>query len=243
MAKKKIKKKHKQKKRSVLRNKWVALLTVATISFGFNVLYQIYKKPTDLVSIIYPGSSTSIFGTWSYFQDSFNSHSTKLVSAKTLASIAQVESSGRFAASPEWQWKLSRGVGNIFAPASSAIGLMQITKGHKNSVSKFCKTQKAKEHVCKNRSWWLRLIPGHSIHLAAVYIDKTIHSIIRQQKKTISKVNLIKLAAITHLCGEGKAKLYARSNFKFSNFRKCGTHSAINYVNNVVRMSKKLTNK
>ena len=158
----------------ILRKPWLSFAFLLLVLFIVNFIYQIYQKPTEVISSFYAGQSSDLNGTWKRYKNLFINNSTEHINAKTLASIAQVESAGQWAASPSWQWKITDNWRKVFSPASSALGVMQITKGHQKSVLQHCQTESVKSKLCNNTSWWARLWPSHSINLAAIYIDKTI---------------------------------------------------------------------
>ena len=237
-----MKNKNKVKKsrwRFILRNPWGVSLVVFILLSVVNLLLQIYKKPTEVLSVIYEGETLRLEQNWFKYQDIFKAHSTEYVEAETLASIAQVESGGRIWASPKWQWNWTWDYQQIFAPASSALGLMQITSGHMQTVSRYCEQEGKRNSLCEKQKWWSRLLPSHSVHLAAVYMDKTLRGMVKQMGG-INNQQRVDVAAITHLCGDKKAWTFVKDNFRFQSFSYCGAHKASRYVGRVKRLHKRL---
>ncbi len=54
-----------------------------------------------------------------------------------LCAMAQVESSGNPFASPKWKWQRTTDIKKIYAPASSAVGLLQYTNGTFKEAKQF----------------------------------------------------------------------------------------------------------
>ncbi len=232
----KIKKNNRRKNlplfRIILRNRWGLILTSLIMGAGVNFIYQIYRQPTEILSLVYPGKSSTLEETYERYMETFHHAATPTVRPELLASIAQVESSGRVWASPPWEFKIGRGWDRIFAPSSSAFGLMQITKGHHQRVGEMCLKGRDSSSLCQDHKVWSRIFPSHSIKMASVYIEKSIKKYINN--KNYPEDKLVKAAAIAHLCGEGRLDSFIAANFTFKNFKTCGSHNAVKYVNTVL---------
>jgi len=202
--------------------------------FSVNVIYQVFKKPSELISLFFAGSSKTTQETWDAYGDLCRKHETENISAEFLCAMAQVESGGNPFSTPEWRWRITTDLDQIYAPASSAVGLMQYTDDTFKEAKQFCihdhKVVQAGSILEFKKCWfnilYTRLCPSHSIEVTSARLNYLLKKILGQRGyvKT-SDENKIKLAAVIHLCGEGKGKRFARKGFDFEAVSPCGTHS------------------
>jgi hypothetical protein len=155
-----------------------------------------------------------------------------------LAALAQVESSGNPVARTYWRWRWSFNPLAIYRPASSAVGLFQMTDPALAEAARFCVRGNAvTETGCGSTFLYIRAIPSHAIELASVYLDRQVAMVLglagdvkasAQQKQD--------LAAFIHLCGAGPAAAYARRKFQMIPGERCGDHLVAGYVARVSAM-------
>ena len=114
-----------------------------------NWVYQVYKKPAELVHLFYSNQPKTLSSTWSEYNEYFEEHSTKVMTKEFLGALVQVESSGRFLATPKWRWRWTTDITRIYSPASSAVGLLQYLDATFESAKRtfFFPKKKVKEYV------------------------------------------------------------------------------------------------
>jgi len=103
-----------------------------------NVVYQVVRKPTEL---FFPVSGTLYkipSATWKAYEPIFRRHSTAALSPEFLAALAQVEGSGNPIVRTYWRWRWSRKPFEVYRPASSAVGMYQITDGTFDEARRYC---------------------------------------------------------------------------------------------------------
>ena len=227
--------------RLIFKSKFNFLITVAILGFVINFVVQIYRKPSELISYWYSGQASGIEETWNRFGDDFISYSTPYVFPEVLASLAQIESGGRVWASPLGQVKIKTNLDRIYAPASSAIGLMQLTDGHFEQARKYCIVKGELKRGCTMNWIYSRLWPSHSIELAASYLHMSIAKLRKWYRRQFKKTDLIKLSSVIHLCGPEKAAIFVEDQLEFRRFKQCGDHRVDRYVNKVLSFSKKFS--
>ena len=154
--------------------------------------------------------------TWRQYGPLFRTYSTGTITPELLAALAQVESSGNPVARTYWRWRLSLNPFAIYQPASSAVGLFQMTDAAYAEAARFCIRENAViDTGCGFTSLTIRAIPSHAIELASVYLDRNVAAVLaRAGDVTASPQQKQDLAAFIHLCGAGPATAFARRNFQ-----------------------------
>ena len=108
----------------------VAVLGIAAVLFlAVNWVYQVVHKPTEL---LFPVSGTlykSPPETWREYSSLFDKYSTDIMSPELLAALAQVEGSGNPIVRTYWRWSWVPHPFEVYRPASSAVGMYQLTDG------------------------------------------------------------------------------------------------------------------
>jgi len=205
---------------------------------GLVILFQLIKKPTEIIGFAFNTQKKSIYKTWKTYRPLFESHSTEIIKPKFLAALAQVESGGDPLASPNWSFKFPSSFFNLFSPLSSSVGLYQFTTATFNKASRLCihrgnvvKTGKWYDiQSCWFNALYTRLIPSDSIEVASAYLDVSVKKIMRAFRlKRLTKEKQEKLASVIHLCGYGRGKTLVRNNFNLNNMKNCGSHNVKNY--------------
>jgi hypothetical protein len=207
-----------------------------------NAAYQVVRKPTEL---FFPVSGTldkDPAETWFEYQRIFRNHSTAAISPQFLAALAQVEASGNPVARTYWRWSWTLDPLDVYRPASSAVGMYQITNGTFDSARRFC----IHDHVVVSdgpwyawRSCWFnwlyfRVVPSHAVELTSAYLDRAVSgALARYGIRNASPAQKEDLAALIHLCGAGIGDRYARNGLRLAPTLRCGDHSAARYVGRV----------
>src|SRR5262245_16218012 len=92
-----------------------------------NGCYQVARKPTEILGLVMPSSAKGPRSTWAEYGLLFRRHSTDVMRPAMLAALVQVESAGDPVARTYWRWRFSRNPLEVYAPASSAVGILQLT--------------------------------------------------------------------------------------------------------------------
>src|SRR3954468_24202148 len=177
-----------------------------------NIAYQTVRKPTELFVLVGHALDKEPSDTWRQYGPLFRKHSTATITPELLAALAQVETSGNPVARTYWRWRWSFNPLAIYRPASSAVGLYQMTDPALSEAARFCiRGNAVTETGCGFTSLYTRAIPSHAIELASAYLDRNVAEILaRADDVKASAQQKQDLAAFVHLCGAGPATAYAR---------------------------------
>lgn len=222
-----------------------ALLFVLAVSL--NWIYQVIRKPTELFFPVSHALSKTPAETWRKYAPLFRKHSTATMTPEFLAALAQVEASGNPIVRTYWRFSLDRDPLDMYKPASSAVGMYQITDGTFEQTRRYC----VHHHVvvadgpwddprsCWFNSLYLRVIPSHAVEMTSAYLDRVVAGILaRHDIRRATLQQRQNLATLAHLCGAGAANLYARRGLKLAPGQKCGDHSAQAYLAKVQAMQR-----
>src|SRR5207302_10778664 len=102
-----------------------------------NIAYQMIRKPTELFVFVGHALDKDPSETWRQYGPLFRKLSTATITPELLAALAQVESSGNPVARTYWRWRWSLNPLAIYRPASSAIGLFQMTDPARTEAARF----------------------------------------------------------------------------------------------------------
>ncbi len=212
-----------------------------------NGMYQVVRKPTEL---FFPVSGTLFkrpAETWDAYQSIFRRHATGAISAEFLAALAQVEASGNPIARTYWRWSWSLDPLELYRPASSAVGMYQITDRTFEQARRYC----IHRHVVVEdgpwhawRSCWFnwlyfRVVPSHAVELTSAYLDRAVSgALARHGILEATPTQKENLAALIHLCGAGTANRYARRGLRLSPGLRCGDHDAGHHIARVNAMKR-----
>ena len=90
---------------------------------------QAVRKPTEMFFPVSGSLAKAPAETWRQYGPLFVKHSTAVITPELLAALAQLEGSGNPVARTYWRWRLSWNPFEVYRPASSAVGMFQITDG------------------------------------------------------------------------------------------------------------------
>jgi Transglycosylase SLT domain len=209
---------------------------------GVNWIYQVARKPSELLFPVSGTLNKAPAQTWRQYALIFRSNSTKTVGADLLAAIAQVEGSGNPIARTYWRWSWSIHPLQIYRPASSAVGMYQITDSTFAEARRYCIRDHAviedgpwsDWHSCWFNAFYSRVIPAHAAEMTAAYLDHHINAILmRHRLAPVSEQRNEQLAAIIHLCGAGAADDFARRGFRLSADQHCGDQGVYRYITRI----------
>jgi hypothetical protein len=223
----------------------MAALVVVVLWLGINWIYQVLRKPSEL---FFPVSGTlykSPAETWAEYAPIFKKFSTEVMTPDFLAAVAQVEGSGNPVARTYWRWSWSSQPFEVYRPASSAVGMYQITDGNFAEARRYC----IRDHVvvadgpwndwhsCWFNSLYARVIPSDAVEMTSAYLDRSVALILeRHRMSSAALLQKQMLAALIHLCGAGAGDEFARRRFRLAEGQHCGDTSARVYIERVESM-------
>lgn len=213
-----------------------------------NTAYHVARKPSELFFPVSGSLFKTPAETWRVYGRTFRRHSTPTISAELLAALAQVEGSGNPVARTYWRWSLSANPLELYRPASSAVGMYQLTDGTFEEARRFCIHDHA---VAMDGPWndfdscWLnvlytRVLPSHAVELTAAYLDHRVARTLSRRGITRAELSQKRdLAAVIHLCGAAAGEGYAARGFRFRPGQRCGDHDPNRYLAKVREMTRR----
>jgi hypothetical protein len=215
-----------------------ALVAVAVWA-AVNWMVQVARKPTEVFSSVSGSLAKAPAETWRQYGVLFAKYSTPVIPPELLAALAQVEGSGNPMARTYWRWRFSWNPFEVYRPASSAVGMFQITDGTFAEAKRYC----IHDHIVVEdgpwydpRSCWFnalytRVVPGHAVEMTAALLDRTVaRTLDRNRVATATLRQRQDLAAVIHLCGSSAGDAYARRRFRLRPGQRCGDHDARHYL-------------
>jgi len=223
----------------------ICLLVIAAVALAVNGIYQVIRKPTELFFPVSGTLNKTPPATWRQYHSAFEAYSTRNISPELLAALAQVEASGNPIARTYWRWSWSLHLFSVYRPASSAVGMYQLTDGTFAEARRYCiRDHQVIEdgpwkdwHSCWFNSLYFRVLPAHSIELTSAYLDRAVLATLdRHGLASATPRQRQELAAVIHLCGAGAGDVFARRRFRLTDGQKCGDHEVRVYVARVNEM-------
>jgi hypothetical protein len=95
-------------------------------------------KPTEVLSPLSNRFNKAPIETWRHYAPLFRQYSTASISPELLAALAQVESAANPVASTYWRWRLIWEPFAVYQPASSAVGMYQMTDAAFAEAQGYC---------------------------------------------------------------------------------------------------------
>jgi hypothetical protein len=202
---------------------------------GANWLWQALHKPTELLFPLDETFARTPTQTWADYGPLFRQHATRTISAEFLAALAQIESSANPLARTYWRWQPALDPFAIYRPASSAVGMYQITDGTYAQARPGCldawPPRGAAGETCWFESLYRRLVPEEAIALTARRLDRAVATIVARAGTNRATLRQKRhLAAVIHLCGEGAGGAFARRGFRTTPAQRCGDHGLRDYL-------------
>ena len=213
--------------------------TVLAVFFLANFLYHVVRKPTEMFFPVSGALNKTPLETWRQYAPLFREYSTAAITPELLAALAQVESAGNPLASTYWRWRLTWDPFAIYQPASTSVGMYQMTDPTFAEARRYC----IRDHIVVDDgcSWnWLdiRVAPSRAVELASVYLDRNVIQIVAHRRPAATPQQKQELAAIIHLCGAGSARAFARSGFSLTAGERCGDHDVAGYLAQINMMKR-----
>lgn len=221
------------------------MVTLAVICVSINFIYQIVRKPTEIVGLLGEGLKKSPSETWRNYGEDFKAKATDIMTADLLAALAQAESSGNPVVRTYWKWNFSR-LDRLYAPASSSVGMFQITEGTFDEAKQYCLVDRVPVRQtegdlrCYGSLYYSRLVPSHAIEMTSARLHYLVDQVLNDHKiKNATVKQKQDLAVVIHLCGLQKGKQLARAGMHASRIGLCGDHSPVSYLNRVASYQRK----
>jgi hypothetical protein len=216
----------------------IAFLALCSV---VNLFYHILHKPTEVFAPISSEFNKAPIETWRQYAPLFREYSTLSIPPELLAALAQVESAGNPVASTYWRWRVTGDPFAVYQPASSAVGMYQMTDAAFAETEGYCILHHAVvETGCSATALHSRVVPRHATELTAVFLDRKVAAILGHRGKTkISRQQREELAAVIHLCGTGPATEFARRGFRLTPGERCGDHDVAAYLAQIDVMKRK----
>jgi len=213
------------------------------LALSVNAVYQVLRKPTELFFPLSGVLAKMPAETWRDYGDAFRRYATPAVPAELLAALAQVEGSGNPLVRTYWRFAWAARPFDLYRPASSAVGMYQITDGTFAEARHYCIHHHAlvregawdEWHSCWFNGLYARVLPEDAIELTAAYLDLKVNALL-EYHPAASALERRHLAAVVHLCGAGAAALYTRRGFRFTEGQRCGAHEPRDYLRRVEAM-------
>lgn len=204
-----------------------------------NALVQLARKPTEIFSPVGGALDKLPAETWRRYEPIFRAHATATITPDFLAALAQVEGAGNPVARTPWRWRLTEDPFDVYRPASSAVGMFQITDGTFRQAKRYCihGNEVAADgpwydwHSCWFNGLYFRVVPSHAAEMTAAFLDRSVARTLGALR--IGDATLRQrqdLAALMHLCGVAAGEAYARRDFRLSSNQRCGGQNVGAYL-------------
>jgi len=224
----------------------VILATILLCWLGVNWTYHAFNKPAEVLFPLDHSLDKNPAETWKQYGSLFRKHATAVMTPELLAALAQVEGGGNPVARTYWRWHLTWNPLALYQPASSAVGMYQITNGTFHEATRYCvRNHRVVEdgpwhdpNSCWFNSLYTRVVPSHAIELTAARLDRRVVSAVGSRRiGTVSLEQKQNLAAVIHLCGAGASHAYASRGFRLTSHQRCGDHDVRDYLARVNAMT------
>ena len=223
----------------------VGAIVLLALWSSANWVYQVIRKPAELFFPVSGALSKTPSETWRQYEPLFRKHSTTVITPDLLAALAQVEGAGNPVARTYWRWHLTRNPFELYRPASSAVGMYQITDATFREAKHYCIHNHAvvedgpwhDVRSCWFNSLYTRVVPSHAVELTSALLDRRVANILERQRiATATLQQKQDLAAVIHLCGVGPGDAYAKRGFRLTAGERCGDHDVRGYLAQVNAM-------
>jgi len=201
-----------------------------------NWAYQVLRKPSELLAPV--GSAKTPAQTWREYETIFRKYSTPVITPELLAALAQVEAAGNPVATTPWRLRVAADPRKVYRPASSSVGLFQMTDGTFAEAKRYCVREHAVREDCWFSALYTRVLPRHAVELTSAYLDRRVAAIVERRRVAPTLAQKQELAAIIHLCGASAGEMYAARGFRLMPGQRCGDHDPRAYVARVATMKR-----
>ena len=218
---------------------FAAFAAVAALWAAANWVVQAWRKPAEM---LFPAGQALVKApaeTWREYGPLFRLHSTPVISPELLAALAQVEGAGNPVARPQWTWRWSRNPFEWYRPASSAVGMFQITDAAFRDARRYCIHDHA---VAEDGPWYdpgscwfnglyTRVLPSHAIEMTSALLHRRVAGALARGGTAPATLRQKRdLAAVIHLCGGARGDAFARRGFRPAPGERCGAQDLRAYL-------------
>ena len=124
--------------------------TILLVFTSINLVYHVLRKPTEIFVHVNGAPNKAPAETWRRYAPLFREYSTAAITPELLAALAQVEGAGNPVARTYWRWRLSWNPFALYQPASSGVGMYQMTDAAFAEARPFC----IRNHVVVEDACW-----------------------------------------------------------------------------------------
>jgi hypothetical protein len=216
-----------------------AVVAVAVGLAAANWVFQLVRKPSEAFFPLDGALAKTPAQTWREYGPLFREHATALMAPELLAALAQIEGGGNPVARTYWRWRAAWNPVEVYRPASSAVGMYQITDARFAEAKRYC----IRDHLpvdegswydpgsCWFNAFYFRVVPSHAVELTSAFLDRRVaQTLARQRIAGATLQQKQDLAAVMHLCGATVADAYARRGFRPAPRQRCGDHDLRAYL-------------
>ncbi len=218
---------------------WALIAVVLLVAANYAV--QVYRKPTELLGLVFAPAPLTAEQTWARYASEVRENGTDVIRPELLAALIQVESAGDPYARTYWRWQWTLDPLRVYAPASSAVGLLQITDGTLEQAKRYCihdhrvvRDDGPLLDSCWLNGLYFRTVPGHAIEMTSALLHVQVTEALRgRPAASAPAARRDALAAVIHLCGRGRAAAFAANGFRPRPGERCGDHDLGGYLERV----------
>jgi hypothetical protein len=217
----------------------VGLTALVALAFSINWTYQVARKPAELLFPVSGVLAKAPVETWRQYRPIFRAHSTAVMTPEFLAALAQIEGAGNPMARTYWRWRATTDPFEVYRPASSAVGMYQMTDATFSEARRFCIRDNAVVaegawhdwNSCWFNSLYTRVVPSHAVEMTSAFLDRRVtETLARQHIGDATLEQKQDLAAVVHLCGGTAGDAFAKQSFRVSTGQRCGEHDVWAYL-------------
>jgi hypothetical protein len=214
-------------------------LLVLALWSAANWTVQVFRKPTEIFFPVSGALEKTPSETWREYGALFHEHSTPVIAPELLAALAQVEGAGNPAARTYWRWRFSWNPFEWYRPASSAVGMYQITDATFRETRRYCIHDHAPAEdgpwydvtSCWFNVLYTRVVPSHAIEMTSAFLDRSVAGTLRSRHVAAATLQQKQdLAAVIHLCGASAGDAFARRGFRSNAHQRCGDQDLARYL-------------
>jgi hypothetical protein len=226
----------------------IVLAVLVLLWAAVNLMVQIWRKPSEMLFPVGQALVKSPASTWREYGPLFREHSTPVMTPELLAALAQVEGAGNPVATPQWTWRWSRNPFEWYRPASSAVGMFQITDAAFADAKRYCIHDHA---VVAEGPWYdfsscwfnglyTRVVPSHAIEMTSAHLHRSVAAALaRREGPAATLAQKQELAAVIHLCGMARGEAFVRRAFRAAEGEHCGPQSLRGYLAQVGELKRR----